>query len=86
MMLTIRRNTCIANFTDPESGLRCCLIPYSFWSPPDCHRVGRQAVSTASQVAKQCAARVSLEQLWYTRGARVSVGGMVKLTADDAAS
>ena len=40
MMLTIRRNTCIANFTDPELGLRCFLTPYSFWSPPDCHRVG----------------------------------------------
>ena len=79
MMLTIRRNTCIANFTDPELGLRCCLIPYSFWSPPDCHRVGRQAISTASQVAKRCAARVSLEQLWYTRGARVSMcEGMVE--------
>ena len=78
MMLTIRRNTCIANFTDPELGLRCCLIPYSYWSPPDCHRVGRQAMSTASQVARRCAARVSLEQLWHTRGACVSVAGMVQ--------
>ena len=63
MMETIRRKTCIANFTDPESGLRCCLIPYSFWSPPDCHGVGRQALSTASQVAKRCAARVSIEHV-----------------------
>ena len=75
MTLTIRRNTCIANFTDPESGLRYRLIPYSFWSPPDCHRVGRQAVSTASQVAKQCAARVSLEQLWLRCAPRVSMCG-----------
>lgn len=74
MMETIRRNTCIANFTDPESGLRIRLIPYSFWSPPDCHRVGRQALSTASQVAMRCAAKVSLEQLCRRRGARVSVG------------
>lgn len=74
MMETIRCNTCIANFTDPESGLRFRLIPYSFWSPPDSHVVGRQALSTASQVAKRCAAKVSLEQLCRIRGARVSVG------------
>lgn len=75
MMETIRRNTCIANFTDQESGLRYFLIPYSFWSPPDSHVVGRQALSTASQVAKRCAAKVSLEQLCRRGGARVSVGG-----------